>query len=102
MRFVMHISLPLEKFNQAVRDGSIGAKMAKILADLKPEAAYFTATDGKRGGFLIVDLADASEIPRFAEPWFLLFDAAVDFMPTMTPEDLARGGLDELGKKWGK
>jgi hypothetical protein len=102
MRFVMHISLPLEKFNQAVLDGSAGTKMAKILDDLKPEAAYFTAKDGKRGGVLIVDLAKASDIPRFAEPWFLYFDASVEFLPTMTPEDLARAGLDKLGKKWGK
>lgn len=100
MRFVMHISLPLEKFNAAVRDGSVGAKMGRILEDLKPEAAYFTAKDGKRGGVLVVDLKDVSEIPRYAEPWFLLFDASVEFHPTMTPADLQKAGLEELGKKW--
>jgi len=102
MRFVMHVSLPVEKFNQAVRDGSAGKKVAKILDELKPEAAYFCAQDGKRGGFLIVNLANTSEIPQFAEPWFLNFDATVEFLPTMTPDDLARAGLEELGKKWGK
>lgn len=102
MRFVMHVSLPVEKFNQAVRDGSAGKKVAKILDELKPEAAYFCAQDGKRGGFLIVNLANTSEIPRFAEPWFLNFDATVEFLPTMTPDDLARAGLEELGQKWGK
>ena len=50
MRFLMHVSMPPDKFNQAVRDGSAGAKIGKILADLKPEAAYFTAKDGNRGG----------------------------------------------------
>ena len=25
---------------------------------------------------------------------------AVEFLPTMTPEDLKNAGLDELGKKW--
>jgi hypothetical protein len=101
MRFVMHVSLPVDRFNQAVRDGSAGKKIAQILEELKPEAAYFCAKDGKRGGFLIVNLANTSEIPRFAEPWFLNFDAAVEFLPTMTPEDLARAGLEDLGKKWG-
>ena len=72
----------------------------QILDDLKPETAYFCAKDGKRGGFLIVNLSNTSEIPRFAEPWFLNFDAAVEFLPTMTPEDLARAGLEELGRKW--
>jgi hypothetical protein len=100
MRFVLHISLPVEKFNQAVRDGSAGEKMRRILEDTKPEAAYFCAKDGKRGGFLIVNISDVSEIPRFAEPWFLTFDASVEFLPTMTPQDLQRAGLDKLGKQW--
>ena len=100
MRFVLHISLPVEKFNQAVRDGTAGEKMRRILDETKPEAAYFCAKEGMRGGFLIVDISDVSEIPRFAEPWFLLFDATVEFLPTMTPEDLQRAGLDQLGKKW--
>ena len=100
MRFVLHISLAVDKFNQAVRDGTAGQKIGKILEDSKPEAAYFCAKDGKRGGFLIVNLNDASELPRFAEPWFLHFDATVEFLPTMTPEDLQRAGLDQIAKKW--
>ncbi len=100
MRFVLHISLPVDKFNQAVRDGTAGQKIDRILEDTKPEAAYFCAKDGKRGGFLIVNMSDASEIPRLAEPWFLYFDASVEFLPTMTPQDLQRAGLEELAKKW--
>jgi hypothetical protein len=100
MRFVLHVSLPVERFNRAVLDGSVGKKMARILEETKPEAAYFCAKDGKRGGFLIVNIADASEMPRFAEPWFLNFDATVEFLPAMTPEDLAKSGLDEIAKKW--
>ena len=100
MRFVVHVTLPPEKFNEAVRDGSVGGKMAKILEDLKPEAAYFCADGGNRGGFLIVNLESASQIPRIAEPWFLYFNARVEFLPAMTPEDLAKAGLDDLGKKW--
>ena len=100
MRFVMHVSMPPAKFNEAVRNGTAGSKMASILEDLKPEAAYFCAEDGKRGGYLIVNLDNASQIPKYAEPWFLNFDAAVEFHPTMTPEDLAKAGLEDLGKKW--
>ena len=100
MRFLLHITLPVDKFNQAVRDGTVGEKMRRILEETKPEAAYLCAKDGKRGGFLVVNMSDPSEIPRFAEPWFLLFDAAVEFLPTMTPQDLQRAGLDQLGKQW--
>jgi hypothetical protein len=102
MRFVMQVSFPPEKFNQAVWNGSAGKKVAQILDELKPEAAYFCSKDGKRGGFLVVNLSNTSEIPRFAEPWFLNFDATVEFLPVMTPDDLNRAGLEELGKKWGK
>ena len=101
MRMIMHVKFPVDVFNAAVRDGSVGAKMHKILGHQKPEAAYFTEYDGLRGGILIVDLADASQIPAFAEPWFLTFNAAVELHPCMTAEDLGKAGLEALGKTWG-
>ncbi|MDE3105428.1 MAG: panthothenate synthetase [Acidobacteriota bacterium] len=100
MRMLMKVTLPVEPFNSAVRDGSIAAKMGAILAANKPEAAYFTDFDGQRTGILILDMADVAQIPTLAEPWFLTFNAAVQFHPTMTPEDLARSGLESLGKQW--
>lgn len=100
MRFVVHVSLPPEKFNEAARDGSVGSKIARILEDTKPEAAYFCAKDGNRGGFFIVNLDSTSQMPKVAEPWFLCFNAKVEFLPAMTPEDLAKSGLDDIAKKW--
>ena len=100
MRFVVHVSFPPEKFNQAVLDGTVGAKMGKILEETKPEAAYFCAQDGKRGGFLVVNMNDVSEMPRLADPWFINFDATVEFLPTMTPADLQKADLGSIGKKW--
>jgi hypothetical protein len=100
MRFLMHVSLPLEKFNQAVLDGTAGEKLGRILDAIKPEAAYFCAQGGKRGGYFVITMSDASEMPRFAEPWFLLFDGNVEFLPTMSPEDLQRGGLDQIAATW--
>jgi hypothetical protein len=98
---MMHVSMPVEKFNEALRDGSAAKKLGRILEETKPEAAYFTAKDGKRGGYIIVNISNASEIPRLAEPWFLNFNATVEFMPAMVPEDLQKAGLDEIAKKWG-
>ncbi len=101
MRMMLNIIFPPAKFNAAVRDGSVGAKLSRILESMKPEAAYFTEQDGQRGAILIVDMADPSRIPSLAEPWFLTFDADVKFRIVMSPDDLKRAGLDELGKKWG-
>ena len=100
MRFPLHVSFPPEKFNQAVLDGTVGAKMGKILDEMKPEAAYFCADGGRRGGYLVVNMNDASEMARLAEPWFLTFDATVEFLPTMTPADRQKADLGSLGKKW--
>jgi hypothetical protein len=101
MRMMMMVEFPLEPFNSAVRNGTAGPTMKKILDDAKPEAAYFGERDGKRGGVLIVDVAKPSDVPRLAEPWFLSFNAEVRFRVVMTPEDLAQADLNALGKKWG-
>ena len=100
MRVLLHVKLPLEPFNTAVKDGTAGTKMRRILDELKPEAAYFTEFQGHRGGIMIINLDDPSRIPTFAETWFLTFNAECEFRIVMTPEDLAKAGLDELGKKW--
>jgi len=100
MRIILHAKFPLEPFNSLVRNGSAGTKLKSILEELKPEAVYFTEYNGQRGCMLIADLKDSSEVPKYAEPFFLLFNAAVEFHVAMTPEELGRGGLDALGKKW--
>lgn len=101
MRMMMMVEFPLEPFNTAVRNGTAGPTMKKILDDAKPEAAYFGERDGKRGGILIVDMNSPADVPRLAEPWFLNFNAEVKFRIAMTPEDLAQADLNALGKKWG-
>jgi len=100
MRMLMNIKIPHQSFNAAVKDGSVGAKLSRILEAIKPEAAYFTEQDGQRGAVLIVDLPDASKIPVLAEPWFLTFQADVEFRIAMTPDDLKRSGIDGMGKQW--
>jgi hypothetical protein len=100
MRILLHVKMPHEPFNAAVRDGTVEQKMKQILEDAKPEAAYFTEYRGQRGAIMIINVNDPSEIPKFAEPWFLLFNADVEFHVAMTPDDLGRAGLDAIGKKW--
>jgi hypothetical protein len=100
MRMLMHVQFPVEPFNTAVLDGTVGEKIQRILEAIKPEAVYFSELNGRRGGTLVVNVNDPAEIPRLAEPWFLTFDAEVQFRIAMTPEDLARSDLEVLGKRW--
>jgi len=101
MKTLIIASMPHHTFNAAVKDGTAGAKLKKIMDALKPEAAYFTELNGKRTGIFVVNLSDASQIPALAEPLFLTFEADVQVHPTMTPADLERAGLDKIGKQWG-
>jgi hypothetical protein len=102
MRMLMNVTMPHEPFNTAVRDGSVGEKLERILKETGPEAVYFTERNGHRGAILIFDLADPSKIPAVSEPWFLAFNANVEFRIVMTPEDLKKAGLGDVGRKWPK
>lgn len=101
MRILLNVKFPHREFNAAVKDGSVGSKISRILEHIKPEAVYFTEQDGRRGAVLVVDLADPSKIPALAEPWFLTFSADVEFRVAMTPDDLRKAGLESFGKQWG-
>jgi len=103
MQFLVKFHLDTEAANEAARKGTLGSTIQSILEDLKPEAAYFGDDKGERTAFLVVNLADASEIPRVAEPWFLAFNARVRFHFVMTPGDLAKAGpgIAEAVKKFG-
>ena len=102
MRMLMNVTMPHEPFNAAVRDGSVGEKLERILKETAPEAVYFTERNGHRGAVVILNLADPSKVPAVAEPWFLAFNADVEFRIAMTPEDLKKAGLVDVGKKWPK
>ena len=97
---LLSVTLPHRPFNAAVKDGTAGPKLNRILEATKPEAVYFTERDGCRGAILVVDLADASKIPALVEPWMLIFEADIELRPVMAPDDLKRAGLDEVGRKW--
>jgi len=105
MRMLIRVSIPVETGNAAAKAGTLGSTVEKILADLKPEAAYFFADDnGNRSGSIVFDMKDSSQIPAVSEPWFLAFNAKVSFRPVMNPQDLATAGssIAKAGQQYGK
>jgi hypothetical protein len=102
MRMMLKVNMSTEAANELAREGKLGSTIQSILADLKPEAAYFTADDGERTGYIFFDLADSSGIPAAAEPWFLALNARLSFQPCMNPEDLgkAAAGIEAAVKKY--
>jgi hypothetical protein len=93
MRFLFKVSFPVEAGNAAAKKDGFKV-IGKILEQQKPEAAYFVTECGKRTAILIVDLKDASEIPGFAEPWFLALNASIEAKPAMVVADLQKAGPD--------
>jgi hypothetical protein len=104
MRMLMRVSIPVEAGNRAAKAGTLGTMVEKILANLKPEAAYFFADDdGQRSGSIVFEMKDTSEIPAVAEPWFLTFNAKVTFRPIMDVADLGKAGpsIAKAAKEFG-
>lgn len=91
MRMMLKFTLPVEKGNQAFKDGSLQATMESLMNKLKPEAAYFSPFEGKRGGMLFFDITDPSQIVEFGEPLFLSLNAEVEFIPVMNGDELRKG-----------
>jgi hypothetical protein len=91
---VLRFTLPVEKGNQAFKDGSLGKTLESLMNKFKPEAAYFTPMDGKRAGMMFFDIAEPSQIVEAVEPLFANLNASVDIVPVMNGDDLRKG----LGK----
>lgn len=103
MRYLVRFHIPVDSGNAMLRDSKFGEKLLQMLADMKAEAAYFTAVDGQRGGYIVLSFDEASKIPAIVEPLFLWLKADVELIPVMVPEDLAKAGaaIEAAMKKWG-
>ena len=103
MKYIMKVKMSLEKGNEAIRDPQFGHKMHELLTQIKAETAYFTTICGHRGAYIVLNINDASEIPAISEPFFLWLGADVEYVPVMSPEDLAKGGpgIGAAVQKWG-
>ena len=91
MRMMLKVHFPADAANAAVKDGRLMKVMQSTMERLKPEAAYFTAVEGDRGGFIVFDLKDPSDIPSICEPFFIELGAKCHLAPVMTVDDVQAG-----------
>ncbi len=96
MRTMLRVTMDHETASRAVRDGTMPKLMQATFDELKPEAAYFTTTNGHRTAMFVFDMKEVSQMPSIAERFFdLKFD--VELFPVMNREDLM-SGLTALAK----
>ncbi len=104
MKYLVKVTLDTETANAAIRDGSLMEKTQRILAEIKPEAAYFVAENGGRTQYLVVNADAATSLQSLAEPWWLLFKADVSVLPAFTVQDMESLGpvIEDISKKFGR
>ncbi len=90
MRFLLTIRVPPEEGNAAMKDGRFMSTFQSVMEDLQPEVGYFVTIEGARGGYLVVNMDDASQIPAICEPLFLGLGATVQIHPVFTLDDMPR------------
>ncbi len=91
MRMMLKMQMPAESANLAIKDGRFGRILSNVIDRIKPESVYFTTVAGDRGGFIVFDLQDPTDIPLICEPLFDELHAKIEIMPVMTAEDVKAG-----------
>ena len=102
MKFLVKAIIPVEAGNPMVKDPNFQARMETVMGDIRPEAAYFTIDNGQRTGYFFVNVDNADDMARIADPMWLAWKANVTFLPAFTPEDMEQmmGVMEEIVKKY--
>ena len=90
MRFMLTLRVPPEEGNAAMKEGRFMSVFQSVMEELQPEAAYFAEIEGARGGYVVVNMDDAAQIPAICEPLFLGLGATVQIHPVFTLDDMPR------------
>lgn len=91
MRTMVNFTIPTQEIYPLVQDGSIGQTMESLLGKLQPEAAYFGPIEGKRGGFIVINMEQESEVVTKLEPLWQELGATIETYPVATADELSRG-----------
>jgi hypothetical protein len=91
MRVMLRARLDTRLGNEAIKNGTMPQAMQTLMERLKPEAAYFSPSEGKRSCTIVFDMQDSSQIPTIVEPLFTALGADVEIVPVMNLDDLQKG-----------
>ncbi len=89
MRLMMRFSIPVERGNQATKDGTMGPAIESAHRQNQGRGGYFLVENGGRTGYIFRP-DDPAGLPKLNEPMFAALDAAIDII-SLTLKDLKRG-----------
>jgi hypothetical protein len=90
MRTLIQVEFDTETANRLIGDGTMPKALQGIMATLKPEAAYFAPTAGRRCAYLFADLPNEYSLVPLLEPLWEL-NAEVTITPCMNADDVSKG-----------
>ncbi len=88
MRLILRFSIPVQKGNEAVSDGTLALALKDLVEKVKPETAYFHLDDGRRAGTIIFEATDHFQMAEINEPLFAKLDAKIDVQPAISLDEL--------------
>jgi len=100
MKVLFTITFPVARFNELARQGTAGQKIGAVVEATKPESIYFTGNRSGRGAVAVYDCADGSQVPAIAEPWFLTFDAHIEYSVAISGQEMQKANLGDVIKRW--
>ena len=88
MRLIFRFSIPVQKGNEAVSDGTLALALKGLVENVKPEAAYFHLDEGCRAGPIVFGATDQLEMAEVNEPLFHKLNAKIDIQPAVSLGEL--------------
>jgi len=64
MRVTITFRFAVDPGNDLIKSGKIGQIFGNLIEDLKPEAAYFFPENGQRGGLMVINMDDSSQLAQ--------------------------------------
>jgi hypothetical protein len=97
MRFIIRAQIPTEAGNRMMQNEKMMQELEAYIDNVKSEASYFFEASGDRTMVFIVNLDRAEQMPKIAEPLFMM-GAKVEFHPVMLLEDLKKAAAESQRK----
>ena len=88
MRLIFRFSIPVQKGNEAVSDGTLPLALRSLVEKVRPEAAYFHLDNGDRAGTIVFEATDQMQIAEINEPLFVQLGAKIDIQPAISLDEL--------------